>query len=1284
MISSQQQPIQSQQQQQQFNSFQRQPVNSMHRAMNGQIQQTNKPNQAQNQFLHQKNLHQNQAQPNKRIKTIKKPSLMARAGRNVVDERKNSFPTQSSEQPKYIPPKGQLILNGVNRGNNNPGVNLASTSQTSYLSTNNTLILANNNSNNMNSNQNQSRRVSNNINGQINKHFEKKHVYDKKINQIGNCQGGNLSNHLYQGASQPCVQCGQNGCNSVCGLSIVGQQIQNGGNNSIQGNNSNLVSQNQQQDSQRMRFQASAQNILNQSGLQRIQVNGQPNNSNIASQSSSSCFSNQQQNNNIQNRQNSNQVSIHSSNNFLESSQQNSHNNLNQNNSHRNQRNPNVANGRNNNIRNIPIQELININQNQIQLNNHGMDMQFSNKESQYHTLTSTVNDQFNRQNDSPLQILASNRHQRVRQAAAQVENANNQRANSNNSNNQHTMNSGRARNPQTIRSFSNKNNSINQNQNRQNGNQNLQGIQNENQIHPQNQYQDLQIVGISTEGNQINNQNRQPATQQSQLSHNNIGLRHNSLQNENIRRNSMQQPSSNGQQQISNIQFNQAFSNSSASNLNDHRQNQQQQARQRIIVRPNILNNQTNNQQQQNRPSQQQSLSETLNELSYYQNGNTYNQYMNQTGMSHIQMVNNEYLNLNINSLAQSTTSDFFGNTSNGYNQFLNGLNQSIIERYNYEYDNQNNHEHEVELEEEENVNDNRIIQDIEGDDQNENEEQKQEDYEDYTSQFDQNFIELSRIRNLQANQLNFMNQIMQINNRQQINNNHQNSSSSNNNTHLNFNQQNINLNSNVQRRISNNQQNQQQINHSHTPSQNTQNQSTNNNSNYGYDIFSNENNHSYNQSQTNHFLPNIYYPSSQTNQHSNIDRRQYERTQHAEPHTILSSYQIKIFKNLYQLLIYFNIIGQNGRRNRRRWNQQLSRNNNQAYTMQEYIQKYYGQQSDGSNSNLNSMHAFIDQNDYNNNNLNNFIGYQSDYRDYNDDSEQESYVYEEEEEEKQSFERYNFNSHMFDNGYLFQQYQEEDSQYQQDENYDQQYIDNMENNINFEEDIGSYDNDDDDDEDEEDNQEEDDDDNCEQDNEDDDDDDDDEDDNNQSQIFENNFNITLQINSPNEINFNVNQINIDIDNQMYENSSQISLPDPRFFDEFARNLMRDILNRQELNSLISRHIYSFQIDSEALQLQQEESNQVPGMNQEEIDKMKTTFHTSNKTHKTCAICLNDFDEGEKVKELNCEHRFHIPCVDDWLKIKGSCPLCRQNLVQENPVQQNEENQDLQVEVSY
>uniref|UniRef100_A0A7C9CJD4 RING-type E3 ubiquitin transferase n=1 Tax=Opuntia streptacantha TaxID=393608 RepID=A0A7C9CJD4_OPUST len=43
------------------------------------------------------------------------------------------------------------------------------------------------------------------------------------------------------------------------------------------------------------------------------------------------------------------------------------------------------------------------------------------------------------------------------------------------------------------------------------------------------------------------------------------------------------------------------------------------------------------------------------------------------------------------------------------------------------------------------------------------------------------------------------------------------------------------------------------------------------------------------------------------------------------------------------------------------------------------------------------------------------------------------------------------------------------------------------------------------------------------------------------------------------------------------------------------------------------------------------------------------------------CAVCLNEFNEEENLRLMpNCEHAFHIPCIDTWLKSHSSCPLCR------------------------
>ncbi|XP_052150006.1 E3 ubiquitin-protein ligase RDUF1-like [Oryza glaberrima] len=52
------------------------------------------------------------------------------------------------------------------------------------------------------------------------------------------------------------------------------------------------------------------------------------------------------------------------------------------------------------------------------------------------------------------------------------------------------------------------------------------------------------------------------------------------------------------------------------------------------------------------------------------------------------------------------------------------------------------------------------------------------------------------------------------------------------------------------------------------------------------------------------------------------------------------------------------------------------------------------------------------------------------------------------------------------------------------------------------------------------------------------------------------------------------------------------------------------------------------------------------------------------------CAICLDDGEEsretcgsGRRRKEMPCGHRFHGECVERWLGIHGSCPLCRHEM---------------------
>lgn len=45
------------------------------------------------------------------------------------------------------------------------------------------------------------------------------------------------------------------------------------------------------------------------------------------------------------------------------------------------------------------------------------------------------------------------------------------------------------------------------------------------------------------------------------------------------------------------------------------------------------------------------------------------------------------------------------------------------------------------------------------------------------------------------------------------------------------------------------------------------------------------------------------------------------------------------------------------------------------------------------------------------------------------------------------------------------------------------------------------------------------------------------------------------------------------------------------------------------------------------------------------------------------CAVCLDECDVGDEVKEMPCKHKFHSSCIVSWLELHSSCPVCRYQL---------------------
>lgn len=45
------------------------------------------------------------------------------------------------------------------------------------------------------------------------------------------------------------------------------------------------------------------------------------------------------------------------------------------------------------------------------------------------------------------------------------------------------------------------------------------------------------------------------------------------------------------------------------------------------------------------------------------------------------------------------------------------------------------------------------------------------------------------------------------------------------------------------------------------------------------------------------------------------------------------------------------------------------------------------------------------------------------------------------------------------------------------------------------------------------------------------------------------------------------------------------------------------------------------------------------------------------------CSICFEKIDLNENLFDLNCGHDFHESCLNNWIKYKQDCPVCRKSV---------------------
>jgi hypothetical protein len=72
-------------------------------------------------------------------------------------------------------------------------------------------------------------------------------------------------------------------------------------------------------------------------------------------------------------------------------------------------------------------------------------------------------------------------------------------------------------------------------------------------------------------------------------------------------------------------------------------------------------------------------------------------------------------------------------------------------------------------------------------------------------------------------------------------------------------------------------------------------------------------------------------------------------------------------------------------------------------------------------------------------------------------------------------------------------------------------------------------------------------------------------------------------------------------------------------------------------------------------------------GLSNRQIQQIRLLPYVRTATEESdcCAICLNEFEDGESLRSLWCSHKFHPRCIDIWLTDHSRCPLCQQSVLQ-------------------
>lgn len=150
------------------------------------------------------------------------------------------------------------------------------------------------------------------------------------------------------------------------------------------------------------------------------------------------------------------------------------------------------------------------------------------------------------------------------------------------------------------------------------------------------------------------------------------------------------------------------------------------------------------------------------------------------------------------------------------------------------------------------------------------------------------------------------------------------------------------------------------------------------------------------------------------------------------------------------------------------------------------------------------------------------------------------------------------------------------------------------------------------------------------------------------------------------------------DITMEMIQNAYVHIYMTPDNSNDLFIRLMSRMTMRNEIVDTLSNLVYNSSVVLDV-------GNMNMNMNDEENERIILSEDNFNKLEvitldddidNDCSICIDSFKKGDEVIKLRCNHMFHMKCIKSYLlKYDNKCPLCRTNVLSDEPNELNQPN---------